>query len=308
MHARCCTPRRARCQPCAATPQCIKIPSTFTVVLVHQTVFIPPACCAPGIFVSRMTTNQTIRICSWNVFRGAIEDSWDQLALLQPDVAVLPECASPKDSALDGRVVWTGDNPSHGLGIVAHQGWKLTLLDDGLGPAHTIAARVDGPEQFNLIGVWTLRTPSYVEAMYSVLEHFGRLIRQAPTVIAGDFNTSSTFDTPNSRLNHAEIVRRMEDLGLVSAYHAFHGEGHGEETHPTYYYQWKQDRPFHIDYCFIPSNWSHMISNVSVGNFDKWSQASDHRPLLTELAVPCGDPMIGGRGHATAPSAAPPST
>ena len=177
-----------------------------------------------------MMATQTIRICSWNVFRGAIEDSWEQLAPLQPDVAVLPECASPQDSVLDGRVLWTGDKPNHGLGIVLRQGWELTRLDDG--PGHTIAARVDGPERFNLIGVWTLPKPTYAEVMYAVLEHFEGMIRQTPTVIAGDFNTSSTFDLPNSRLNHAEVVRRMEELGLVSAYHVFHGEGHGEETRP----------------------------------------------------------------------------
>ena len=230
--------------------------------------------------------SNALRICAWNVHRGTTADNWAQLTPLSPDIAILPECARPSDADAADRHAWTGDDPAHGLGIACADGWRIEPLELDDGPAHSIGVRVSGPETFNLVGVWTLKSPSYVQTMYSVLDHFGETIREAPTVIAGDFNTSCHFDEAGSTLNHAEVVRRMKELELVSAYHLFHGECHGDETRPTYYHQWKEDQPFHIDYCFVPADWSPRIIDVSVGGYEEWSKASDHRPLLTTLSGP----------------------
>ena len=69
----------------------------------------------------------------------------------------------------------------------------------------------------------------------------------------------------------------------MSAYHEWNAEAHGREKTPTYYFLWKEDRPYHIDYCFVPRNWLPRVRHVEIGSFDAWKSHSDHRPLLVEI-------------------------
>ena len=86
------------------------------------------------------------------------------------------------------------------------------------------------------------------------------------------------------------LVRLCSRLGLVSAYHHFHNLGHGNELHPMLYFQWKQTRRHHIDYCFVPKRWARHITSVAVGSDEDWVGASDHRPLTVDLALPIAEP------------------
>lgn len=76
----------------------------------------------------------------------------------------------------------------------------------------------------------------------------------------------------------------------MSAYHAFHDEAHGAETRPTYYFQWKEQRPYHIDYCFLPKTWAGAIRRVEIGAYEPRRPHSDHRPLLVEVGGFGGEP------------------
>jgi len=76
----------------------------------------------------------------------------------------------------------------------------------------------------------------------------------------------------------------LAQLGLVSSYHFFHREAHGQEKRPTYYFQWNKRRPFHIDYCFIPKEWAPLLQRVEIGSYAKWKGTSGHRPLLVDIA------------------------
>jgi endonuclease/exonuclease/phosphatase family metal-dependent hydrolase len=69
----------------------------------------------------------------------------------------------------------------------------------------------------------------------------------------------------------------------VSGYHQFFEEPHGSETRPTFYLLWKESRPYHLDYCFIPRSWASRVVRVDVGSFEEWRKHSDHRPLLVEI-------------------------
>jgi hypothetical protein len=42
----------------------------------------------------------------------------------------------------------------------------------------------------------------------------------------------------------------------------FHREAHGQKKQPTYYFQWKEQRPFHIDYWFMPRDWAPNVQRV----------------------------------------------
>ena len=82
---------------------------------------------------------------------------------------------------------------------------------------------------------------------------------------------------------HTALVNQLSGLGLTSAYHAFFDEAHGKETRPTYYFQWKETKPFHLDYCFIPNAWLPALRNVRVEPYEAWKAHSDHRPLTVDI-------------------------
>jgi exodeoxyribonuclease-3 len=86
----------------------------------------------------------------------------------------------------------------------------------------------------------------------------------------------------SSSRNHDRLVRALESLGLVSAYHAFHGVAHARETHATYYHRFDLADRWHIDFCFVPTAWSARIRAVEVSGPDEHT-SSDHRPVLVEV-------------------------
>jgi exodeoxyribonuclease-3 len=149
---------------------------------------------------------------------------------------------------------------------------------------HVLPARVGGDEPFNVLGVWTKTDPTYVRALLKGLDTYRDFIVEGPTVVVGDFNSSTVFDHKDRKANHTSLVRRLADeFGLVSAYHAFLDEEHGSETRPTLYWQFKRSQPFHIDYCFVPEDWAGRIANVEVGTFEDQEGVSDHRPLIVDF-------------------------
>jgi hypothetical protein len=76
----------------------------------------------------------------------------------------------------------------------------------------------------------------------------------AACLLSADFSISSVFDPEVGGKNHSELVARLErEVGLVSAYHARFGERHRKETRPTLRHRWKKEKPFHVDYVFVPS-------------------------------------------------------
>ena len=117
------------------------------------------------------------------------------------------------------------------------------------------------------------------------LRHYRDFLTSAPSVIAGDFNNHPLWDKPGKVNNHANIVNAMTELGLVSAYHAFHKIESGKEAEATLYWRdRKKDGPkYHIDYCFIPESWIGRLRQASIGSFDQWIKLSDHMPLIVDL-------------------------
>ena len=81
--------------------------------------------------------------------------------------------------------------------------------------------------------------------------------------------------------NGPTVSRRLHSEGLVSAYHG--DRPLGRESDPTHYFQWRQDRPFHLDYCFVPRSW--LLDRVHVGNYADWASLSDHRPVVVDVRV-----------------------
>ncbi len=97
-----------------------------------------------------------MRLVAWNC-NMALHRKLEALRSLQPDVAVLSECAKPELVAeraglmgLDAESVWIGGNKHKGLAVLAYNGYRLRL-DDAYQASHRFIApvRVDGAQSFN---------------------------------------------------------------------------------------------------------------------------------------------------------------
>jgi endonuclease/exonuclease/phosphatase family metal-dependent hydrolase len=72
---------------------------------------------------------------------------------------------------------------------------------------------------------------------------------------------------------------------LVSAYYHFHSKRHeDQEEHPTSYWRGDPERPFHMDFVFVPREWR--VEAVEVGTYDDYlsrRRLSDHVPVVVTL-------------------------
>jgi exodeoxyribonuclease-3 len=229
----------------------------------------------------------------------ALHKKFALLAALNPDIAIVAECAKPervemqlKSFTAEG-VQWVGDSETKGLAVIAFGEYRLTV-DHRHDPQrkHFLPVAVEGPNRFNLLAVWAFwhRVPKSNSAangsLVDALDHYRAYLSESPSVVAGDFNNNVRWDKPN-RKGHAHCVSELSDLGLHSAYHITRKVEQGTEPEPTLYWRNRKiDGPsYHIDYCFIPSAWRAKLAGVKVGDFDAWISSSDHMPLIVDVNV-----------------------
>lgn len=220
---------------------------------------------------------------------------------LNPDIAVICECAEPdllRDKSecdwLPENPVWIGVNRHKGLGIFAFNGFKVRLSEPYFPSFRYIApVRVFGPVRFNLLAAWAQNASDKVirknqsGPLRRALSRYSAFLREAPSVVAGDLNSNAIWDKPGWRINHMTLVASLRKRGLVSAYHELSGELHGEEQTPTHYWRDRcKDGPtYHLDYAFLPQNWMASVRGFQVGCFEDWVGAglSDHVPIVIDI-------------------------
>jgi len=227
-----------------------------------------------------------MRITTWNCCKGAYAEKLAQLDQLAPEVAVIQECANP--GVESSSIHWTGDISSQGLLVTVKAPFSISPIQPIEGvPKFLVPLQVFGPLAFTLLAVWAKHDHDfpYIEGVVKGVQMYRKLFQEAPVVLIGDLNSSAIWDKEHSAdRNHTALVGLLDELGLVSAYHSIRGESHGKETEHTYFHHWKQAKPFHIDYCFIPKQWCRGAT-VEIGSFDDWKDFSDHRPLTVQLSL-----------------------
>jgi endonuclease/exonuclease/phosphatase family metal-dependent hydrolase len=127
----------------------------------------------------------------------------------------------------------------------------------------------------------------------SAQEYIGQIhillgaIEQAPlgenTIVTGDFNSNSIWDSVDGVNNHSAAVERFRKLGLQSAYHVFSGDSQGAERQATHWNMKQRTAAYHIDYAFLSQSLVSKLRNVELGGRDDWLSISDHASMLVEL-------------------------
>ena len=217
-----------------------------------------------------------MRLTNWNCAPGKnIAQCLSWTAPLDADLLTLQECKRPAGN--DPLVIWRGANTKQGAAVISRRSdLKLEPLDIPSLHRTVVPAVVHGPTPFLFVGVWTHEP--FIEVAQASMTACVAAANGRPVVAAGDFNISPKV-TGQERKSHRFLDWMRDELGLVSAYHQFFGETLGEETRATYYFQWKESKPFHLDYCFVPKSWSSRISSVEVGTYAEWRWTRDNRPL-----------------------------
>lgn len=225
-----------------------------------------------------------MRIVAWNCCRGPMARKLAALEALQPDIAVLPEALEP--ARQHKQQLWFPSASRLGVQISAFGDTTLRRLKRADLPNCVIPVQVDGPLRYTLLAVWTWPAPSYTRAFLNGIVAYARLLGRGPVVVAGDFNGGPAFDKPTQRTQWwGESFSRLHGAGLVSAYHAFHGVGYGAERHATHHFLRKPERPFHIDFCFVPQRWADRRLDVEIAAGPPWQALSDHFPLIVDTEV-----------------------
>ena len=231
----------------------------------------------------------SLRIATWNMCRGNYLKKRAALAELAPDVAIIQE-ANGIAGLLPGDL-WHGPNSRTGISVLT--GDKHSVAVDAIDERaiwSITPLKIRGQHDLNLLAVWTrLETGGYVKSLWDALDCYGDFLRHKRCIVMGDFNASAIWDKPRGKVDFSRLAQRLEtEFGLKSAYHSFFDEKYGEETRATHYFQWKADRPFHIDYCFVPADWH--ILGVQVDPYESWKGLSDHCPVVVDVELPSMTP------------------
>jgi len=235
-----------------------------------------------------------MRIVVWNCKMG-LSRKRQHLYDLHPDIAVIPECSQNClklciEDGFEGR--WFGDNPRKGLGVLVSKPLHIGKAEKPRSK-WVVPMEITGGEcEFLLIAVWTMLVQgslarSYIGQLSEAVASNPQWFAGKPTILCGDFNSNKIWDDMRKKTgNHSTVVSALEKHRLASAYHHFFSESQGEETQPTYYFWHHKDRGYHIDYVFLPQQWTSQIKSVELGTHAAWSKLSDHVPLSIDVSVP----------------------
>lgn len=219
----------------------------------------------------------------------------DTVLAYDPDLLIIQECEHPdkinfqQHRSVPTSVIWIGDNANKGLGVFAYHGFQLTLHQSH-NPALKLIAPVivqSATEDFLLYAIWANNPADkdgpYVTQIWKALAHYQRLIRKTKTILAGDFNSNTIWDKPRREGNHTTVVQQLAKKGIHSTYHHFFNQEQGKEKHATQYMYRKQHLAYHLDYCFVSSDYLQRLQSVEIGDPSFWLRYSDHSPVIVKL-------------------------
>ncbi|APR07661.1 hypothetical protein FAM21834_01543 [Lentilactobacillus parabuchneri] len=125
------------------------------------------------------------------------------------------------------------------------------------------------------LGIWS--KDNYIEDIY--LYTGFHLEKLADTILIGDLNSNVIWDSHHGYRTHSDFNELMASIKHISAYHDQSGEKFGKETQPTFFMYRKINRPYHIDYAYVPKGTQFEISFGS----SHFLEYSDHLPMVLDL-------------------------
>ena len=234
-----------------------------------------------------------MKIINWNC-KMSFRKKHRLLIKYYADIMIIPECEQFTISS-ESESLWVGENPSKGLGIFSFNGFKIELHNSYTDKFKFIVPLIitRDDETYHVMAVWTKKVgpkkknhKNYINQFRLSLNHYNSFLSFRNIIIAGDFNSNLLWKRKNGIIldkNHEEVIQKLEQINIYSAYHQYFNQQQGKESKPTYFHYHQKERPFHIDFCFLSHNLVKKLSKVEVGDFKDWKNISDHVPMITEF-------------------------
>ena len=233
-----------------------------------------------------------MKIITWNC-NGAFRKKAEFILEEKPDILIVQECEHPDKLIFTTSIQqstqkqWFGkprikgseENKNKGLGIFSYGNYSFEVLENNHNKDFQIIIPIavsGGQFDFNLFAIWAnnpvAKNAHYVEQVWKAINHYETLLTDTKTILIGDFNSNKIWDRKSreGNGNHSDVVDFLEKRGIYSSYHLHHKQKQGTEKDSTFYMQKNKDKPYHIDYCFVSSDFAKNIKSVDVGDFESW--------------------------------------
>lgn len=228
----------------------------------------------------------------------ALRNKVSAITELSPDILVVPESEHPEKINFQGadlnsvHSVWIGENPNKGLGIYGFNDVHLELDN-----SYTEQFRYIAPinvtyrdSKFSMLAVWAMpcnepREQRYIGQVYYALECYKDFIGE-DSIIVGDFNWNLNFDTGKKKANFSSVIGKLFKREIASTYHSKNNQAFGKESQNTFFMYRKEEKQYHIDYCFHGNYWKSRLNSVEIGQYEDWKEYSDHVPLVVMYESP----------------------
>lgn len=232
-----------------------------------------------------------MKIITWNC-NMAFRKKAAFILLHNPDILVVQECEHPDKLLFTAgtpkptQTLWFGKNQHKGLAIFSYSGYRLSVLGDHNEDLKMIipVSVTGGQFNFILFAIWANNPADadgqYIVQIWKAITHYHLLLNKKRILLIGDFNSNSIWDRKHRASNHSNVVKTLEDKGIVSTYHLHYKQTQGKEEHPTLYMYRHRDKPYHIDYCFASAGMLKKLESVKIGDYEFWAKYSDHVPVM----------------------------
>lgn len=234
-----------------------------------------------------------MKIITWNC-NMAFRKKFPKVIDLNPDILVLQECENDQklapflEASGYNQLIWYGDNPHKGVAVLSFHDYHIEL-NENHDPEFKYILPLKLTHQdksVNLFTIWamphdTVRSKNYVVQIWGAINHYTQEL-DAASILIGDFNSNTIWDHNYKVGNHTALVEYLKEKHIISLYHDIHHISHGEEPDPTLYLLKKEDRPYHIDYCFVSQQFLTKKTTIIVGNYNEWIKLSDHMPVIID--------------------------
>jgi exodeoxyribonuclease III len=237
-----------------------------------------------------------MKIITWNC-NMAFRKKAAMVLQHQPDIVVVQECEHPDKLLFSPEIkkptsfLWFGKNSNKGLGIFSYSDFKLKLH-----PSYNEAFKwiipikvTDNGTNFILYAVWANNPDDpdgqYVTQVWKAIQYYSKDLKRKNTILTGDFNSNAIWDRPRRQGNHSQVVEALAAKKILSTYHHHFTQEQGKENDPTFYLYKDKTKPYHLDYCFVSSDFMEKLATVEVGEFNIWRQYSDHVPLILTFST-----------------------
>jgi endonuclease/exonuclease/phosphatase family metal-dependent hydrolase len=246
-----------------------------------------------------------MRIVTYNFLRaGSLKrcGHWSRVIRnLGADVVLAQECRPPADSPSER--FRHDDRDAFAWQSAGSRGWGTGLLARSASFVPIAIPEYDGwvvggeirntTWSARRLIVFSIHGPvgesGYIRTMQHILDRIAPLRRRAALVLGGDFNVGVGYRKPsepirNLRAERDVLDRLSNEFDLVSCWQAANP---GRPLAQTLRWTGNPTAPYHCDGIFVPRSWLPRLVSCRVVRGSRWTQLSDHNPVIAEFQDPC---------------------